>query len=189
VAGGVLGLVAATVQWLRGSSSIILLTLMVFCLIGTGIVARDQMLSMSANKRERQMLAEFPTIAELLALAVGAGEGATGALERVCRLSQGQLAAELRQCLADARAGAELVGLEQVLVAPLECPFVPGDRPEREQRSVAEASRRSASAVSGGNSRSATMRSAPRRGGSLAGHRRQESAHVFGRPIALRRAR
>ena len=66
------------------------------------------MLSMSANKRERQMLAEFPTIAELLALAVGAGEGATGALERVCRLSQGQLAAELRQCLADARAGANL---------------------------------------------------------------------------------
>jgi tight adherence protein C len=108
VAGGVLGLVAATVQWLRGSSSIILLTLMVFCLVGTGIVARDQMLSMSANKRERQMLAEFPTVAELLALAVGAGEGATGALERVCRLSQGQLAAELRQCLADARAGANL---------------------------------------------------------------------------------
>ena len=34
------------------------------------------------------MLAEFPTIAELLALAVGAGEGAVGALERVCRLSQ-----------------------------------------------------------------------------------------------------
>ena len=51
------------------------------------------------------MLAEFPTVAELLALAVGAGEGAVGALDRVCRLSHGELAGELRRCLADARAG------------------------------------------------------------------------------------
>jgi tight adherence protein C len=54
------------------------------------------------------MLTEFPTVAELLALAVSAGEGAVGALERVCRLSHGELAAELRRCLADARAGANL---------------------------------------------------------------------------------
>ena len=58
--------------------------------------------------REQRMLSEFPTIAELLALAVGAGEGAVGALERVCRLSHGELSAELGQCLADARAGAAL---------------------------------------------------------------------------------
>ena len=54
------------------------------------------------------MLTEFPTVAELLALAVSAGEGAVGALERVCRLSQGELSGELRRCLADARAGANL---------------------------------------------------------------------------------
>ena len=36
------------------------------------------------------------------------GEGAVGALERVCRLSHGELAGELRRCLADARAGANL---------------------------------------------------------------------------------
>ena len=42
------------------------------------------------------MLAEFPTIAELLALAVAAGEGAVGALERVTRISRGELARELR---------------------------------------------------------------------------------------------
>jgi tight adherence protein C len=108
VAGGVLGLVGATVMWLSKGGSVLPLVLMVFCAVGTGVVARDQLLTMSATRRERQMLAEFPTIAELLALAVGAGEGATGALERVCRLSHGQLAAELRQCLADARAGANL---------------------------------------------------------------------------------
>ncbi len=106
--GGVLGLVVATMMWLKDGGSVIPLVLLVVCAVGVGIVARDQMLTRSANKREQQMLAEFPTIAELLALAVGAGEGAAGALERVCRLSQGELAAELRQCLADARAGANL---------------------------------------------------------------------------------
>jgi tight adherence protein C len=108
VGGGVLGLLTATLMWLKNGTSVIVLVILVFCAVGVGVVARDQVLTMSATKRERQMLAEFPTVAELLALAVGAGEGATGALERVCRLSQGQLAAELRQCLADARAGANL---------------------------------------------------------------------------------
>jgi len=108
VGGGVLGVLVATVMWLRDGGSVIRLLLIVLCAVGVGIVARDQMLTRSAARREQQMLAEFPTVAELLALAVGAGEGATGALERVCRLSQGQLAAELRQCLADARAGANL---------------------------------------------------------------------------------
>jgi tight adherence protein C len=108
VGGGVVGLVLATLIWVKEGGSVIRLVLLVFCAVGIGIVLRDQLLTMSANKRERQMLAEFPTVAELLALAVGAGEGATGALERVCRLSRGELAGELRQCLADARAGANL---------------------------------------------------------------------------------
>ena len=46
--------------------------------------------------------------AQLLALAVSAGEGAVGALERVVGLSRGELSGELRRCLADARAGANL---------------------------------------------------------------------------------
>jgi tight adherence protein C len=73
-----------------------------------GIAVRDYLLSRAAARREARMLTEFPTVAELLALAVSAGEGAVGALERVCRLSQGELADELRRCLADARAGANL---------------------------------------------------------------------------------
>jgi len=108
VGGGVFGLVLATVMWLKDGGSVLRLVILVLCAVGVGIVARDQVLTRAATRREQQMLAEFPTIAELLALAVGAGEGATGALERVCRLSHGELAAELRQCLADARAGANL---------------------------------------------------------------------------------
>jgi tight adherence protein C len=75
---------------------------------GAGVLGRDYVLTRTATARERRMLAEFPTIAELLALAVGAGEGAVGALERVCRLAHGELSGELARCLADARAGANL---------------------------------------------------------------------------------
>ncbi len=73
-----------------------------------GIAGRDYLLTRAATRREARMLTEFPTVAELLALAVSAGEGAVGALERVCRLSRGELSDELRRCLADARAGANL---------------------------------------------------------------------------------
>ncbi len=85
--------------------------LLILCLLATvsGVLARDRWLSLEVARREERMMAEFPTIAELLALAVAAGEGAVGALERVTRLSRGELARELGRALADARAGASLV--------------------------------------------------------------------------------
>jgi tight adherence protein C len=75
----------------------------------TGVLARDQALGLQARRREARMMAEFPAIAELLALAVAAGEGATGALDRVARTGRGELAAELRRTLADARTGTPFV--------------------------------------------------------------------------------
>ncbi|GAB3434799.1 type II secretion system F family protein [Phycicoccus ginsengisoli] len=108
-AGGfVLGLAAGAILWLDEGGSVVPSVVVTFCGAGAGVVARDQWLSREAERREQRMLAEFPTVAELLALAVGAGEGAVGALERVCRLSHGELSAELARCLADARAGANL---------------------------------------------------------------------------------
>lgn len=85
--------------------------LLILCLVCavTGVLARDRWLSREVARREERMMAEFPTIAELLALAVAAGEGAVGALERVTRISRGELARELGRALADARAGASLV--------------------------------------------------------------------------------
>lgn len=53
-------------------------------------------------------MAEFPAIAELLALSVTAGEGTTQALDRVARLSRGELSDELELCLAEARTGATM---------------------------------------------------------------------------------
>ncbi len=108
-AGGLGGLGASTLLALSkrhvSVPVLVMLTLIGFAL---GAILRDSALSHSAKRREQRMLAEFPTVAELLALAVSAGEGAIGALERVCRLSAGELADELRRCLADARAGANL---------------------------------------------------------------------------------
>ena len=74
----------------------------------TGVVTRDQMLSRQVRRREERMLAELPAIAELLALAVGAGDGALGALERVARTTRGELATELGAALAETRAGTPL---------------------------------------------------------------------------------
>jgi tight adherence protein C len=90
-----------------------------------GVVARDYWLSRAISEREDRMLLEFPTIAELLALAVTAGESAIGALERVSRLTHGELGRELRLALADARAGATLVqALEGIAARTALAPLV-----------------------------------------------------------------
>jgi tight adherence protein C len=106
--GLLLGVLLASLVWLGRGGTVAGPVVIVLCSVGAGVVTRDQWLSRAATAREQRMLGEFPTVAELLALAVGAGEGAVGALERVCRLSQGELSAELGRCLADARAGANL---------------------------------------------------------------------------------
>jgi len=106
--GGLAGIVLGALAVVARNTPALPVVFLVLCFSGAGIVARDQWLSHVADVREQRMLSEFPTVAELLALAVSAGEGATGALERVCRLSHGELSAELAACLADARAGANL---------------------------------------------------------------------------------
>jgi tight adherence protein C len=73
-----------------------------------GVLGRDRWLTREVREREARILAELPTVAELLALAVTAGEGPAGALDRVSQLSGGELAAELRRALAEARAGMPL---------------------------------------------------------------------------------
>jgi len=106
--GALVGVVLGVLAMLFRGASALPVVLLVVCFAGAGIVGRDLWLTRAANQRERRMLAEFPTIAELLALAVSAGEGAIGALDRVCRLSRGELSSELGACLAEARAGANL---------------------------------------------------------------------------------
>jgi tight adherence protein C len=96
----------------------------------SGVLLRDRWLTREVSVREARMMAEFPTIAEMLALAVTAGEGAAGALERVTRVSHGELARELRRALADAHAGASLVvaleGVAQRATLPALARFADG---------------------------------------------------------------
>ncbi len=75
----------------------------------SGVLGCDWWLSARVRRRQEAILAEFPVIAELLALAVGAGEGPVAAIERVCRLSSGELSRDLAGALGEARAGAPLV--------------------------------------------------------------------------------
>jgi tight adherence protein C len=81
--------------------------LLVLCALAflLGVLGRDWELSQALRKREERMLTEFPTIADLMALSVAAGEGPVAALERVVSSSRGELSAELGRVLGEVRTG------------------------------------------------------------------------------------
>lgn len=84
--------------------------LLVMCLATAvlGVMSRDYWLGAAVRRREERMLAEFPTVADLLALAVAAGEGPSAAIARVARTCRGELSTELTRVLADSRTGTPL---------------------------------------------------------------------------------
>jgi tight adherence protein C len=85
-----------------GAPQAVLLCLTAFVV---GVLARDNHLTSQVKARERRILAEFPTIAELLALAVAAGESPVAALDRVVHRSGGELSGDLSRVLAEVRTG------------------------------------------------------------------------------------
>ena len=100
--------------------------LLLLCLaaFAAGVVARDSWLSSQVKARERRILAEFPTIAELLALAVAAGESPVAALDRVVRRSGGELSADLGRVLAAIRTGEPVSAAFDDLAARTGLPLV-----------------------------------------------------------------
>ena len=90
------------------TNPVTLVLLIVACAIG-GVLARDWWLSQAVSKRDAEILVEFPVVAEMLALAVTAGEGPVGAIERISRLAQGHLVDQLAAILADTRSGTPFV--------------------------------------------------------------------------------
>jgi len=70
-----------------------------------GVLGRDGWLGRQVARRQARMLRELPTLADLLCLAVTAGEGPRAALERTVTRSSGELSRELGLVLADLRAG------------------------------------------------------------------------------------
>ena len=75
----------------------------------SGVMARDWWLGERIKKREKMLITEFPALAELMALSVTAGESALGALERICRTSNGELSREFSDILAQTRTGSGLL--------------------------------------------------------------------------------
>ena len=73
---------------------------------------------------EDQVLAELPAIAELLALAVAAGEGPVAALERVVSRSSGALSRDLSRVLGEIRTGKPVASAFDDLAARTGLPVV-----------------------------------------------------------------
>ncbi len=109
VAGVAVGVAVAVVLAATRGAGVLPLLVLVACLGVIGALARDYALGRAVARREARVTAELPTIAELLALSVSAGEGVHGALERLARLCHGAVAEDLRDLLAAARTGTPLV--------------------------------------------------------------------------------
>lgn len=90
----------------------------------SGVLARDTHLTSQVRRRERRILAEFPTIAELLALSVAAGESPVMALDRVVRRSGGELSRELGGVLAAIRTGEPVGSAFDAMAATTGLPIV-----------------------------------------------------------------
>jgi tight adherence protein C len=83
------------------------LPLLLLCLVAFGVAAllRENRLTAQVAARERRILAEFPTVAELMALSVSAGEGPVAALDRVVSRCHGELPSDLARVLAEVHTG------------------------------------------------------------------------------------
>lgn len=79
--------------------------LLVGVLAIAGLLLHDRRLATEIRKRGQRMSAQLPTVAELLAFAVSAGETPLAALDRVARTVTGDLAAEIAVLVNDVRGG------------------------------------------------------------------------------------
>jgi tight adherence protein C len=102
--------------------------LFVLALVGAGalggVLGRDWWLGREVQRRQARMLLEFPTLADLLCLAVTAGESPRAALERAVSRSHGEMSRELALVLANMRGGTPLTAAMEELAARVPLPQV-----------------------------------------------------------------
>ncbi len=104
------GLGLAAVLTLAGRQVPVLAALIMMAIGGVGgVLMMDRRLTRQVTERERRIAEELPTIAELLALCVTAGDGPVSALNRVAEATSGELSNEIRRTLTEARTGLTLV--------------------------------------------------------------------------------
>lgn len=111
-AGLVAGVVAGAL--LDGGAGLVLLAPIGALAGGLG---RDWWLGVQVRRRTEALRAELPVIAELLALAVTAGEAPAAALRRATVVSRGELSRELARVLDASRSGAGLTSALDDLAA------------------------------------------------------------------------
>src|SRR5699024_6758497 len=104
-AGLVLGVLAAIAAVGLRDSSVLLGLVLVILGAACGVLLRDYLLGVEIKRRAARMARELPTVADLLALDVAAGESPIAAMERVARTSSGALPDEFAATVADIRAG------------------------------------------------------------------------------------
>ena len=102
--GAFIGLVAGVFLMLRGSVPLGIVILLILGAV-VGYLFHDRRLSQSVKARQERMSQQLPTVAELLAFAVAAGESPSQALVRVSNTVTGELAAEIGEAVIDMRAG------------------------------------------------------------------------------------
>jgi tight adherence protein C len=117
--GAAAAVVATLLLLLRGISAADIGPTLVMVSIAAilGMLARDRALSRAVAKRNTSLRAELPTMVEMLAMAVAAGSGLLGALDRVSRIGSGAMATELDRVLSDVRVGLPLVPALQRMAA------------------------------------------------------------------------
>jgi tight adherence protein C len=125
VIGAAAGMAVLALRGMSGAAPSLLpsLVLILLAFIG-GVLVRDRVLSAVVSRRTARMRTEFPTVIELLTLAVGAGEGLTSALGRVSNVGRGAFVNEITRCLNDIRAGTGTVQAMQRLANRIQLPEV-----------------------------------------------------------------
>ena len=98
IGGAVSGLLlVALVSWGRSQSVVVgvlgaLVAVLIGAVLGAGVY--DRQLRRMVQARQQRLAEEFPSILELLALALAAGESLPGALSRIAQRGSGELAKE-----------------------------------------------------------------------------------------------
>ena len=105
-AGAAAGLLLGIAVLARGASASPVLLVIVAGLFATAaVILHDRRLASAARQRGRRMGEQLPTVADMLAFSVSAGEPPLAAVERVARTISGDLADEMGELVADVRGG------------------------------------------------------------------------------------
>jgi len=102
--GALTGLIIGVLLLLRGAAPLGVVALLVLG-AGAGYLVHDRQLSRSIRKRHDRMSQQLPTVAELLAFAVAAGESPVQALVRISTSVTGDLSQEITEAVVDIRSG------------------------------------------------------------------------------------